>query len=356
MQTELLTATRSNSKPARGRILIVDDEEPNRLLLRDPLEAQGYDVEEAENGLEALHRMERGLSDSVLLDVMMPGMDGFQVCRRLKAEPKTAHVPILMVTALSERKERLQGIQAGANDFLNKPVDIQDLTLRVANAVYTKRLFDQLQLERQKSEHLLFNALPQPIAERIRQGEINIADHHPEVTLLVADLAGFTTLAAHIAPQEVVSLLNEIFSNFDLLVERHQLDKIKTIGDAYLAAAGLSAPRPDHAEASIQLALDMSRELAEFNRQYETQVRLRIGIHTGPVIAGVIGRKRYAYDVWGDTVNATCRLEAAGQPQEILVSETTYERVENRFRFDGRRLVELKGRGPLTAFRLCGPV
>ena len=163
--------------------------------------------------------------------------------------PKTAHIPILMITALSERKERLMGIQAGANDFLNKPIDIQDVILRVGNAVYAKHLHDQLQAEQEKSEQLLLNILPKPIAERMKNGETNIADSHPDVTVLVADLVGFTNLSAHIGPEQIVQLLNEIFSAFDLLAGKHGLEKIKTIGDAYMVAGGISIPRPDHAEA-----------------------------------------------------------------------------------------------------------
>lgn len=347
MQTELLPITPTDLKPTNSRVLVVDDEEANRLLLRDPLEAQGYEIEEAESGLQALSCVERRRPDVLLLDLMMPGMDGFQVCRRLKANPKTAHIPVLIVTALSERKERLLGIEAGANDFLNKPVDIQDLVLRVGNAAYAKSLFDQLELEREKSDRLLFNTLPERIARRMKKGEETIADHHPDVTLLIADLAGFTALAAHISPEEVVSLLNEIFSTFDELVELHRVEKIKTIGDAYMAVAGLSDMRADHAKTMVNLALDMRKAMRDFNHEYGTQVRLRIGIHTGPVIAGVIGRKPFAYDLWGDTVNTACRLGAAGNPGGILVSETTRERAKDIFRFAEHETLHLKGRGPL---------
>ena len=212
-----------------GCVLVVDDEEQNRSLLRDPLEARGYEVEEAENGVLALQKIAVRPPDVILLDLMMPNMDGFEVCRRLKKDLKTAHIPILIVTALSDRKERLMGIEAGANDFLNKPIDIQDVILRVGNAVYAKHLHDQLQIEQEKSEQLLLNILPKPIAERMKKGETNIADSHPDVTVLVADLVGFTTLSAHIDPEQIVQLLNEIFSAFDLLAEKHGLEKIKTI-------------------------------------------------------------------------------------------------------------------------------
>lgn len=357
MPTETIPAPRvttPSAKPDRGRVLVVDDEEANRLLLRDPLEAQGYEVIEAENSGEALQQLTHCLPDAILLDVMMPGTDGFQLCRLLKADRWTAHVPVLLVTALSERKERLLGIQAGANDFLNKPVDIQDLILRVGNAVYAKRLFDQLEAERDKSERLLLNTLPRRIAERMKKGELNIADQHQEVTVLVADLVGFTALTAHVDADQVVSLLNEIFSNFDLLAEEHHLEKIKTIGDAYMVAGGVPEPRTDHAQAIVDLAVSMRKAVEEFNRQYQTSINFRIGICTGAVIAGVIGRKKFAYDIWGDTVNMAFQLESTGQPGAIQVSESTFERLGSQYQFDGHETIDLKGHGPVLVHRLVG--
>lgn len=337
----------------RGYVLVVDDEEPNRTLLRDPLEARGFEVAEAENGLQALDQIARRVPDAILLDVMMPGMDGFRLCRQLKNDPRTAHVPVLMITALSERRERLLGIEAGANDFLNKPVDVQDLLLRVGNAVFAKGLFDQLQAERDRSERLLLNTLPAPIAERMKAGETTIADEHPEVTVLLADLVGFTALVAHVDPEEVVRLLNEIFSSFDLLAQRHDLEKIKTNGGGYMVVGGIPKAKPWHAEAMAMLAIDMQTAIADFNRQYGTSIKLSIGICTGPVVAGVIGRKKFAYDLWGDTVNLACLLEASAEPGSIQVSESTFEKVKYGFRFDEGRTRELKGRGPTLVYRLC---
>ena len=340
------------NKVCRGFVLVVDDEEQNRSLLRDFLEVHDYEVAEAPNGVSALAQIAERPPDVVLLDLMMPHMDGFEVCRRLKTSLKTAHIPVLMVTALSERQERLTGIRAGANDFLNKPVDIQDLTLRVGNAVYAKRLRDHLEVEKQKSEQLLLNILPRPIAERMKRGEINIADSFPDVTVLVADLVGFTNLSAHIGPEQIVGFLNEIFSAFDLLIDRHGLEKIKTIGDACMVAGDLSIPCPDHAEASLKLALDMQAEIRRLNQQYETSVLLRIGICTGPVVAGVIGRNRFAYDLWGETVNLACRLESTGEAGRIQIAESTHARLKHKYRFKPKHSLEVKGYGPLSAYWL----
>jgi adenylate cyclase len=184
-----------------GFVLVVDDEEQNRTLLRHPLEARGYEIEEAENGMQALRENRRASARR------HPARPDDAANGRLRSLPpveesdsKTAHIPILMVTALSERGDRLMGIQAGANDFLNKPIDIQDVILRVGNAVYAKHLHDQLQAEQEKSERLLLNILPKTIAERMKNGETNIADSYPDVNGAAADLVGFTSLSAHIDP------------------------------------------------------------------------------------------------------------------------------------------------------------
>jgi adenylate cyclase len=193
-----------------GFVLIIDDEAVNRTLMRDALEAVGYEVAQAGDGLEALRKIARRLPDVILLDLVMPKLDGFEVCRNLRKYVKTACLPILMLTALSERGDRLLGIQAGANDFLTKPVDLQDVILRVGNAVFAKHLHDQLQAEQEKSEQLLLNILPKAIAERMKKGEANIADSHADATVLVAVLMGVTSHSPADDPAQRVQLLNEV--------------------------------------------------------------------------------------------------------------------------------------------------
>jgi adenylate cyclase len=335
-----------------GTVLVVDDEEANRELMRDPLEARGYRVLEAANGHEALERITAEPPDVILLDLMMPGLNGFEICRIVKSNPQWAVIPVLMITALSERKERLLGIEAGANDFLHKPVDLQDLILRVKNAIDIKSLYDQLQIEREKSERLLRNILPLSIAQRMKAGEMIIADYCADATVLVCDLAGFTALAAHMPAEELVYLLNEVFSGFDALVEQHGLEKIKTIGDAYMAAGGVPYPRRDHADAIADLALAMIGELERFNFEYSTSLSIRVGMSTGPLVAGVIGRKKFSYDVWGDTVNIACRLESAARPGSIQVNEAAYERLKDQYIFGAGAVLNLKGRGGVLAYEL----
>ncbi|HPU54653.1 MAG TPA: adenylate/guanylate cyclase domain-containing protein [Verrucomicrobiota bacterium] len=356
MQTQEveIKTTPTPPHPSSGFVLVVDDEEHNRILLRDPLEARGYEVCEAENGERALELMSQRIPDVVLLDVMMPRIDGFEVCRRIRSAPETAPVPVLMLTALSERHERLMGIKAGANDFLTKPLDIQDVLLRVANAVRLRQLYDQLQAEQKRSESLLLNVLPGPIAARMKQGELNIVDNFAEATVLLADLVGFTTLCAHIQAEEVVWLLNELFSKFDQLAEGHGLEKIKTMGDAYMVVGGVPVARADHAEAVADLAIAMRIAVDEFNRYYNTAFQFRFSLATGPMIAGVIGRKKFSYDVWGDTVNLANRFIEFADPGDIQVSEATFEKLEQKYAFGRRQQIEMKSGNVVVMHTLCG--
>ena len=206
--------------------------------------------------------------------------------------------------------------------------------------------------ERAKSERLLLNVLPQPIAARLRNTEGTIADGFDDVTVLFADIVDFTTMSAGAAPAEIVGLLDELFSRFDELAEHHGLEKIKTIGDAYMVAGGIPVPRPDHADAIAEMALDMVAELD--GRSDGRRLQIRIGIDTGPVVAGVIGRRKFIYDLWGDTVNTASRMESHGVPGSIQVTERTYRRLCETFVLEERGTVQIKGKGEMRTWLLVG--
>jgi adenylate cyclase len=206
--------------------------------------------------------------------------------------------------------------------------------------------------ERERSERLLLNVLPAPIAERLKRASGVIADRCPEVSVLFADLAGFTPVAERLPPEEVVGLLNGIFSEFDELVARHGLEKIKTIGDGYMVAGGIPSFVPDHAERIADLALDMQQTVE--SRGPEFSLGLRIGIDTGPVVAGVIGRSRFGYDLWGDTVNTASRMESHAPPGTIQVTERTRNLLADHFELERREEVEIKGKAPMTTYLLLG--
>jgi class 3 adenylate cyclase len=212
-----------------------------------------------------------------------------------------------------------------------------------------------LRIERQRAEDLLLNVLPAAVAERLKQHPGIIADSFSEVTVLFADIAEFTRHSALCAPEELVRLLNEVFSCFDRLAEARGLEKIKTIGDSYMVVGGLPEPRRDHAEAVAGLALDIQREMQRFRWPNGEPMGLRIGINTGPVVAGVIGVRKFIYDLWGDTVNVANRMERNGILNGIQVTETTYGQLKDQYAFEERYLRDVKGKGDMRVFRLLGP-
>ena len=349
--------------PRQGRLLVVDDDAPNRDMLARRLQRQGYEVSIAENGMEALEMVRARKFDLVLLDMIMPGIDGYQVLQALKADEALRHVPVLMISALDDIDGIVRCIEIGAEDYIAKPFNPVFLRARIGAALEKKRMRDQEQIylkrieeEQAKAERLLLNILPMAIAERLKDGEQGIADSFPEVTVLFGDLVGFTSLSVQIPPAEMVKLLNEVFSAFDRLAGLHGLEKIKTIGDAYMAVSGLPKPRPDHAETAAAMALEMQDEIGLFNERYGTSLQMRIGLNTGPVIAGIIGTKKFIYDLWGDTVNTASRMESHGKPGQIQVTQATYEKIQALFRLEHRGLIDVKGKGPMEAYWLLGRI
>jgi adenylate cyclase len=212
-----------------------------------------------------------------------------------------------------------------------------------------------LRAEQEKAEELLMNVLPSSIAERLKASTATIADHFDSASILFADIVDFTPLARRLPPAEVVDILDRLFSHFDTLVERHGLEKIKTIGDCYMAAAGVPDPHPDHARRAALLALDMRDAVGGTTIAGHPALELRIGINSGPVAAGVIGMKRFLYDLWGDAVNTASRMEANGTPGEIQITRATYELLKDEFVCEERGTVQIKGKGQMEAWYLVGP-
>jgi class 3 adenylate cyclase len=211
-----------------------------------------------------------------------------------------------------------------------------------------------LEAEKARSEELLLNILPQVVASKLKEKQRAIADSFAEATVLFADIVGFTQISAGIPPQDVVELLNEIFSNFDALAEKHGLEKIKTIGDAYMVVGGLPIERDDHAEAIANMALDMLATMERISRTKGRLLQIRIGITTGPAIAGVIGRKKFIYDLWGDAVNIASRMESQGLANCIQVTEAVVKQLGDRFYFEERGAIPIKGKGTMITYFLKG--
>lgn len=218
----------------------------------------------------------------------------------------------------------------------------------------TRRAELQATVEQERADRLLLNILPETIARRLKDDPQTIADGFHEVTVLFADLVGFTPISEKLTPRETLQLMDDVFSRFDSLVDQFGLEKIKTVGDAYMLAGGLPAPNERHAADVAQMALAMLDTVRAIEGPDGTPLRLRIGMATGPVVAGVIGKKKFLYDLWGDTVNTASRMESLGEPDRIQVNETTWRQLQSRFEFSERGLIEVKGKGQMRTWFLTG--
>ncbi|MEO1068071.1 MAG: adenylate/guanylate cyclase domain-containing protein [Cyanobacteria bacterium J06638_6] len=484
-------------------LVIVDDDAETLRLLKRLLSQQGYSIEVAENGSQALDIISEYRPGLVLLDLVLPDMDGYILCQQLKANPLTVELPVIVLSSLVDSLDRVKAFQVGATDYITKPFSAQEVLVRVQNqlrlaqqrqllsqqnalllqevqertqmeqamiaaemnyrsifenatvgifkasatgqlltvnpsmarlygydstremvttisdishqiylepkrrdelVVYLNR-FDkitdaesevfrkdgdtfwvsediwkvwdkngtflhyegivhdiserrqmetELRQQRQQADRLLVNILPHRIAQRLKGGARTIAESLDQVSVLFADLVDFTAASSQMTPRQLVKLLNEVFSMFDQLAEFHRLEKIKTIGDAYMVAGGLPSANDDHAEAIAHFALDILDAIQRFPRPDGTTFQIRVGINTGSVVAGVIGRRKFAYDLWGDTVNIASRMEATGEAQRIQVTPELYEKLKDKFRFESRGHVAVKGRGQMMTYWLVG--
>ena len=399
--------TGSLSDAATGVILMADCGVDPLGELFDRLTALGYRVYTA-TGEEAVIKAARTyLPDLIVINAQQFEAGQARLCKLVKKHSQTRSIPVIMVGRQNSLDQRLQAFEAGIVDYITAPFWTEELVARIKTQVlYYKRqrrlqlqaqraisggnpvdlLADlqralrrqaqllqhkndqlhqemaereqaqaDLRLEQQKSEQLLLNILPQAVVAQLKQLQGSLAERFEDVTILFADIVNFTPLAAQTSPLELVNWLNQIFSTFDRLSEQFQLEKIKTIGDEYMVVGGLPVPRPDHAEAVMEMALAMQQVAHGFSRQDGQPFEIRIGINTGPVVAGVIGIKKFSYDLWGDAVNLASRMESQGQPGKIQVTEATYQRLCHRYQFEQVGEVLVKGHGYMTAYQYVGP-
>ncbi len=379
-----------------ARILVVDDLEANVFLLERMLRGAGYtDVSSTMEPREVVELYRKNRYDLILLDLQMSGLDGFQVMEGLKEIEAGGYLPVLVVTAQPGHK--LRALQAGAKDFVSKPFDLVEVLTRAKNMIEVRllhtqtlkhatlleqtlreveesrelirrqsdevqTLYDKIVVEQKLSERLLLNVLPHAIAERLkgRREEIGdslpeiIADSFSEVTVLFADIVGFTKFSAGVSPEQLVALLNEIFTDFDTIADNRGLEKIKSIGDAYMAAAGLPVPVADHAARAAHMALDMLDATARFNQRSGHTFQIRVGINSGAVVAGVIGKRKFIYDLWGAAVNTASRMETHGVAGRVQITEATRSRLGEPFLFEERGDIAVKDLGQLPTWFLSG--
>ena len=350
------------------RVLVVDDSRTLRkVLVRELRQIGPMQIEEASDGLEALEILQARTFDLVLLDMEMPELDGLGVLTALKESGQLSGLPVIVISSAEEIHKTVNCIDMGAEDYLPKTFNPILLRARIISSFEKKRFRDLekdyleqlqkekelLQMEQMKSERLILNILPKPIAERLKKNEKNISSSYEDVTILFSDIVGFTQMSSLLTPSDLVALLNDLFTRFDKRAELLGLEKIKTIGDAYMAAGGVPVPRADHADIVADMALGMLEDLAEFNRDNQMSLQMRIGLNSGPVVAGIIGFTKFSYDLWGSTVNVASRMESSSVIGKIQISPSTAKALSGRFDLQGREVIEVKGIGKvLTHFLL----
>jgi class 3 adenylate cyclase len=348
-------------------ILVVDDSRTLRRILIRELNSLGFqNILEAADGVEAIETVKSKAVDLMLLDMEMPELDGLGVLEALKSDDAYKSLPIIVISGADQFDKTIKCIEIGAEDYLPKPFYPILLRARIFSSLEKKRLRDLdkkhmemlnqekelLEIEQLKTEKLMLNILPRPIADRLKRGEKNISGAYPEVTILFSDLVGFTKMSSQTSATDLVKLLNDLFTRFDKRAESLGVEKIKTICDAYMAVAGLPIPRPDHAQLCAELALGMFEDLQAFNQENGKDLNMRIGLNSGPVVAGVIGFTKFSYDLWGNTVNTASRMESTSKPGRVQVSPATYEAIKEDYLLEEGGLMECKGLGEILTHLL----
>lgn len=397
------------------KILAVDDEPDMEALItqrfRKQIKENRFEFVFARNGFEALEKLSEHEEISlVLTDINMPGMDGLTLLSKIKELNKP--IQSLVISAYGDLKNIRTAMNQGAFDFLIKPIDFQDfeitLNKTIENILFlAKSLENELQLkvereakikaqeelleqmkqnaemisqqnvileakvlertqelinknelislERDRSDKLLLNILPFEIAKELKESGTTRAKHFDQVTVMFTDFKDFTRIAANMSPQELVAQLDTCFKAFDDIIDKYQIEKIKTIGDSYMVAAGLPVPNYTHSVDMVNAAIEIQQFMNSYiNNNEKIGVKglgqLRVGIHTGPVVAGVVGNKKFVYDIWGDAVNMASRMESYGEPGKINISASTFELIKDKFKCTYRGEIAVKNKGDIGMY------
>lgn len=334
---------------ANARILVVDDNESNRYTLIERLRREGYAaIETAANGRAAIEMITRRPFDLVLLDIMMPGVDGYSVLEYVKSDMRLRHTPVIMISSIDEMESVIRCIEMGAEDFLPKPFNPILLRARVGACLEKKRMHDQealfleqIESERRRSEELLGAILPYAAARELKaRGEVE-PRRFDNVAVLFCDIVGFTAYCDKHSPEEVVTHLQSLVERFETITADHGLEKIKTIGDAFMATAGLLVPCDNPVLACVRCGLDMDGA----TRQLSPEWKVSVGIHVGPVVAGIVGHRQFLFDVWGDTVNVAARMSEHARAGTITMTHPAWLQVQDSCHGRSLGMVEVKGKG-----------
>ena len=337
----------------KATILIVDDEVTNLKILREYLTTADheYRILQATNGKQAFEIAQKADPDLVILDWMMPVMSGIDALRNMKATEITQNIPIIMATAKTSAQDLKEALESGAMDYVRKPIDKTELLARVRSAIQLSHAYKQ-------SEELLLNILPKEIAEELKTKGTVDPKPYDLATVLFTDFKGFTSVASKMKPIDLLKELNTCFDGFDEIIEKYEMERIKTIGDAYMCVGGVPNVNKTNPVNAVLAALEMQRFMHQKREdkaaQGENYWQCRLGINSGEVIAGVIGRKKFAYDIWGDTVNSASRMESNGEAGKVNISGQTHELVKDLFEFEHRGKINAKGKGEVDMYFVLG--
>jgi class 3 adenylate cyclase/CheY-like chemotaxis protein len=359
MVRKLGSGERPRLVPAEvGTVLVVDDNELNCEILCRTLCHDGHKVETAHNGREALEKLQARSFDAVLLDIIMPGLNGFEVLDKLKADNHLQRIPVIVISAYTEMDDVVRCIALGAEDYLLKPPDPVLLRARLNACLEKKRLRDreafyleQIRQEQKRSDDLLHVILPGEIVKELKATNTVKPRRYENVAVLFCDIVGFTPYCDRNRPEDVVVNLSQLIQRWETITLRHHVEKIKTVGDAFMAVAGLLQPTPEHPVLHcVRCGLDM----IESTRDLPGGWNARVGVHFGPVVAGVIGHRQYSFDLWGDTVNTAARMESHGCPGSITLSDEAWRHIAHCCRRVSLGPVEVKGKGRMEISRFAG--
>ena len=329
-------------------ILIVDDTPTNITVVSGILKDQ-YRTKIATNGEKALSlAASEEKPDLILLDVMMPGMDGYEVCRRLKESPGTVDIPVIFLTAKTESGDEEVGFDVGAVDYIHKPFSAPIVLARVRTQLALKDALNEAREAQAEADQLLHVLLPKKAADEIRSFGTVIPRRYENVAVLFCDVTNFTAYCDKHEPEDVISRLDALFVIFERVVAKHGLEKIKTIGDGFMAVAGLLQEMKDPLGAALRCGLEMASTLVDSQLGWE----VRVGVQAGPVVAGVVGQERYQFDIWGDTVNMAARMMSVVAPGGVAVTKEIWEQVSSDFDGEPVGVLEIKGKGKISVFSI----
>ena len=339
-------------------VMIVDDNDDNRFTLSMRLESCGYsNLVTAEDGREALDKMRSQPVDLVLLDIMMPELDGYGVLAEMRADVALRDIPVVMISALEDINSVVRCVELGATDYLTKPFNPVLLKARVDNCIERSRYraqeaayLERIEGERRRADELLATVLPRPIVRALKRDTRLAPQRYEDVAVLFCDVVGFTAYSEKNPPETVFAELEMLIDRFEEIAAKHGLDKIKTIGDAFMATANLLSPLDEPVLAAVSCALEMVAATQVVRPDWA----VRIGIDHGPVSAGTMGKRQFQFDVWGDTVNTAARIEEYGQPGSVNVSGRAWLHLRNQAQGRSLGSVDLKGKEKIEVIECTG--